>query len=95
MEVFPVILTMPPRDARSHGLEAATSYKLFSLVDDREGVGLSPLGGEWIQKTDNQERRGYLVQEKGGSSSRPQLGKFQRLLQLATSVETFLLLLLL
>ena len=80
VEVSPALLTMPPRYARSPGVVAATNNQSFSLVCDREGVALSPLGGEWIQKTDNQERRGYLVQEKGGSSS--WLGMFQCLLQL-------------
>ena len=52
VEVCPALLTMPPRDARSLGLggDAATSNKLSSLVYDREGVVLSPLGGEWIKR---------------------------------------------
>ena len=49
VEVFPALLPMPPRDARSRGEGAATSHKLASLGYDREGVVRSPLGGEWIK----------------------------------------------
>ena len=49
VEVFPALLALLPRDARLLGVRASTSYKLFSLVDGREGVVVSPLGGEWIK----------------------------------------------
>ena len=45
----PFILSTAPRDAGSPGAKIApttTRYKLSPVVDDREGVAISPLGGE-------------------------------------------------
>ena len=45
-KVSPLILPAAPRDAGSLGVDPTARHKLPSVVDDREGVFTSPLGGE-------------------------------------------------
>ena len=44
--VSPFILATAPRDAVSLGVVPAARHKLSPIVDDREGVVPSPLGGK-------------------------------------------------
>ena len=44
--VSPSISATAPRDAISQGVDSTARHKLFPIVGDREGVGISPLGGE-------------------------------------------------
>ena len=48
----PLILATSPRDARRLGLVPSAGDKLPTVVNDREGVAVSPLGGELKDEKD-------------------------------------------
>ena len=50
----PFILATAPRDARSQCVNPTAGHKLSPSVDDREGVLISPFGGE--SKDEKDER---------------------------------------